>query len=54
MTPSFRRMPESRDDDRGNTIRQLSVVESNLVVESAVVDWIPVYTGMTIIVSTQH
>ena len=53
-TPSFRRMPESSDNDRGDTVRQLCVVESNLLVEGAVVAWIPVYTGMTILVGTQH
>ena len=47
--PSFRRMPESRDDDRGDMLRQICVVESKVVIEDVVVVWIPVYTGMTVI-----
>ena len=52
--PSFRRMPESRDDDRGDRVRQPRVVERKVVIEGAVVVWIPVCTGMTILISTQH
>ena len=52
LTPSFRRMPESRDGDKGNIFRctwmKFMRTVRTVVKEGVVVAWIPACAGMTI------